>query len=298
MPSTRIEKRKNLNMTLEEIKTKYENQFKLKGYSANTLYSYWWHTAQFFEYSKPQHPSSLSSQSVNDYLVHISGKSDSFRNQAINGIKFYFDYILNRKMKAYLVIRPKKAKTEPIILSEQEVQSLFNACTNLKHKSILALLYSAGLRRSEVSALKITDIDSKNMVIWVRQGKGKRDRKALLNSDVLNLLRQYFKEFKPKEWLFNGQIFKHESQDTIKPYSEQSIYLIVKRYGLAGGIKKRIYPHLLRHGYCTGILDNGGDIHDVSVTAGHSSLKTSMGYIHSSTRYIASINSPISRINL
>lgn len=285
-------------MDLLESKQKFTEQIKVKGYSDQTLYSYWWHTEQFINFCKPKHLSILSSQDVNDYLVHISDKSDSFRNQAINGIKFCFDYVFHRKLKAYLVIRPKKRKTEPIILDESDVQLLIDTCENLKQKAMIVLMYSAGLRVSEVVNLKIADIDSKCMVIWVRQAKGKKDRKAILDQKVLELLRDYFVKYKPTQWLFNGQVFKHEPSGTVKQYSTRSIEQFVKDIAIKAGIKKRVHPHLLRHGYCTGILDNGGDIHDVAVTAGHESLKTSMGYIHSSTKYISKIVSPINQIQL
>jgi site-specific recombinase XerD len=112
-------------MELTEVKQKYFEQIKVKGYSEKTFDSYWWHTEMFFNSCKPKHFSILSSQDINDYLVKISDKSDSFRNQAINGIKFCFEYVFHKKTKAYLVVRPKKRKTQPIILSDQELQSLF-----------------------------------------------------------------------------------------------------------------------------------------------------------------------------
>lgn len=265
-------------MDIIEAKQKYLEQIKVKGYSIKTFDSYWWHTELFFNFCKPKHLSILSSQDVNDYLVTISDKSDSFRNQAINGIKFCFDYVFHRKMKAYLVVRPKKRKTQPIILSEQEIQALFSACENTKHKSMLSLMYGSGLRISEVVNLKIEDIDSKSMVIWVRQAKGKKDRMAVLRQNTLELLRIYFLEHRPTKWLFNGQLLKEDPVGTIKQYATRSIEVFVKRYAKKAGITKNVHPHLLRHGYCTGILDCGGYIHDVATTAGHGSLKTSMGY--------------------
>lgn len=159
-------------------------------------------------------------------------------------------------------------------------------------------MYGSGLRVSEVINLKIEDVDSKNMVIWIKQSKGKKDRMAVLTPQTLTLLREYFKEYRPKVWLFNGQVLKSDPAGTIKQYSVKSIQQFVKDVSAKAGVTKRVHPHLFRHGYCTGILDNGGNIYDVAVTAGHQSLKTSMGYIHSSPKYISNIKSPLSAIKL
>jgi integrase/recombinase XerD len=283
-----------------EFLIKYTQAIRMKGYSEMTLKSYLSHLNLFLDFKNKISCKNLSSQDINDYLVSLNEKnvSESYFNQAINAIRFFFKYVLNKKIKDYLVVRPKKAKTQPIILSDEEIQKTFDVCENIKHKSIISLLYGSGLRVSEVVNLKIKDVDSKNMVIWIRQSKGKKDRMAILTLSTLTLLREYFKEYKPKEWLFNGQVLKSDSPNTVKQYTVKSIQQFVKTISLKAGITKRVHPHLYRHGYCTGILDNGGDIHDVAVTAGHQSLKTSMGYIHSSPKYISKIQSPLSAIKL
>jgi site-specific recombinase XerD len=279
---------------------KFRDMIRMKGYSKQTENSYWWHLENFKKFKKNIHETRLSSQDINDYLIYLNDKSvsESYFNQAINGIRFFFKYVLNKKIKDYLVVRPKKSKTQPIILSDEEIQKTFDVCDNIKHKSILSLMYGSGLRVSEVVNIKIKDVDSKNMVIWIRQSKGKKDRMCILSESTLGLLRQYYKEYRPKEWLFNGQLLKTDPPGIIKPYTVKSIQQFVKKISLKAGITKRVHPHLYRHGYCTGILDNGGDIHDVAVTAGHSSLKTSMGYIHSSPKYISQIKSPLSKIKI
>lgn len=279
---------------------KFTEMMNMKGYSEQTKTSYWWHWGKFKYFKNDVHETRLSSQDINDYLVHLNNQkvSESFFNQSVNGIRFFFKYVLNKKIKDYLVVRPKKSKTAKIILSDEEIQKTFDVCTNIKHKAIISLMYGSGLRVSEVVNLKIENIDSKNMVIWIKQSKGKKDRMAILTQPTLELLRKYFKEYKPKEWLFNGQILKSDPPNIIKQYTVKSIQQFVKDVSVKAGITKKVHPHLYRHGYCTGILDNGGDIHDVAVTAGHQSLKTSMGYIHSSPRYISKIQSPLSAIRL
>lgn len=279
---------------------KFREMIRMKGYSVQTENSYWWHWEKFKSFKNNIHETRLSSQDINHYLVYLNEQksSESFFNQAINAIRFFFKYVLNKKIKDYLVVRPKKAKTQPIILSDEEIQNTLDVCDNIKHKAIISLMYGSGLRVGEVVRLKIKDVDSKNMVIWVRQSKGKKDRMAILTNETLILLRKYYKEYQPKEWLFNGQLLKTDPPNTIKQYTAKSIQQFVKQISSKAGITKKVHPHLYRHGYCTGILDNGGDIHDVAVTAGHQSLKTSMGYIHSSPKYISNIKSPLSSFKL
>lgn len=176
------------------------------------------------------------------------------------------------------------------MLSDSELQSLFDVCKNKKHKAIIALIVSAGLRVSEIINLKIKDIDSKSMVIRIICGKGRKDRMVVLDMNVLINLREYFAEYRPSEYLFNGQI-------ELK-YTARSIGEFLKKYAILAGIKKRVYPHLLRHQQITGMLENGTDIHAIQVHSGHSSQRTTAGYIHMSPKYIASLKSPIQNIRI
>lgn len=265
----------------------------IKKYSEQTIKSYAYHLEVFLQFKKERHYTYLSSQDVKDYLAELAttDKSESFVNQAINSIRCLFTYILNRKLKAHLVIRPKKAKTNPILLSDQEIESLFKVCANKKHLAIICLMYGAGLRVSEVVGLKIKDIDSKCMLIYIRSGKGKKDRSVMLDGKVLEVLRDYYKAYNPTEYLFNGQ--------TDNDYSVSSIQKLVKRYAQLAGITKRVYPHVFRHGFITGVLENGGDIHDAQLMAGHESPTTTANvYAHLSPKYIASIKSPISNLTI
>lgn len=169
----------------------------------------------------------MSSQDINDYLVCLndSDVSDSYFNQAINAIRFFFKYVLNRKIKDYLVVRPKKAKTQPILLSDNEMQSLFNACENLKHKCILSLIASAGLRVSEIINLKIEDIDNECVIIRVRSAKGRKDRQCLLDRTVLEKLEEYMIKYNPKEYLFNGQFGVKYSTRGIEQFVKNMLLL-------------------------------------------------------------------------
>lgn len=264
----------------------------LKNYSEQTIKSYAYHLDVFLQFKKDRHYTYLSSQDVKDYLVHIHEKSDSFRNQAINSIRCLFIFILNRKLKDYLVIRPKKAKTSPILLSDQELSDIFKVCKNKKHLAILYLMYGAGLRISEVINLKIEHIDSKNMIIHVKAGKGKKDRPVMLDEKVLKALRDYFTDYRPKEYLFNGQNERPK-------YSVSSIQQFTRDYAAKAQVNKRVHPHLFRHNFATGVLENGGSLYDTQVLLGHQSPTTTANfYAHLSPKYIASIKSPINSIRL
>ncbi len=264
----------------------------IKKYSEQTIKSYAYHLEVFLQFKKDRHYTYLSSQDVKDYLAVLSttDKSESFVNQAINSIRCLFKYILNRQLKAHLVIRPKKAKTNPILLSDEELSNLFKVCTNKKHLAIIYLMFGAGLRVSEVINLKIQDIDSKCMLIYIRAGKGKKDRAIMLDKNVLEVLRDYFREYKPVEYLFNGQ-------NSVQ-YSVSSIQQFVKAYAVKAGITKKVHPHLFRHNFATGVLENGGSLYDAQVTLGHGDPRTTANvYAHLSPKYIASIKSPIANFS-
>jgi site-specific recombinase XerD len=254
--------------------------------SFNTQELYFYHLKKFMDFT-PVQVDKYSSHHIRNYLIYLNGKSvsDSYFNQAINAIKFAFVYVLNRKIKDYMVLRPKRAKTQPIILDKSEVLQLLKVCENKKHKAILMLFCTTGMRISEVINLKITDIDSKSGVIHIIQSKGRRDRLVPLDSDCLNSLRKYFKESKPVNYLFNGQFSEQ--------YSESSIRQFLNKYSKIAGIKKRIYPHLLRHTYLTELLEDGNGIHEVKIIAGHQRESTTAGYIHLSSNFISQIKSPL-----
>jgi site-specific recombinase XerD len=270
------------------IEKKFIDMMSLKNMSDATKRSYSNHLERFLALKKNKHVSILSSQDVNDYLLHmVSNKAGSSNlNQAINSIRFLFKYVLNRKIKGYLVVRPKKEKTSPVLLSNEEISAIFSACNNKKHLAILYLLYGAGLRISEVINLKISDIDSKCMLIHIKSGKGKKDRQVMLDESVLKVLREYFIEFKPKNYLFNGQF----DDD----YSTGSIQKFVKKYARLAGVTKKVHPHLFRHNFATGVLESGGSLYDAQIMLGHQDPRTTANvYAHLSSKYLSSIKSPI-----
>ncbi len=223
------------------------------------------------------------------YLVMERKVSSSYQNQAINAIKFYYERVLGGHRKIYMVERPRREKALPEVLSEQEVLLLFNQVENIKHKVILMLLYSSGLRLSELLNLKIKDIDSKRMQVRIEQSKGKKDRYTLLSKKLLPILRQYFKEYQPKEWLFEG----------IKgnQYSAESVQSIVREACKKAGIKKKVSSHTLRHSFATHLLENGTDLRYIQSLLGHSSSKTTEVYTHITTKGFDQIKNPLDNLD-
>lgn len=203
----------------------------------------------------------------------------------MNGIKLFFATIRETKMEIDKIHRPKREKVLPNVLSKAEVKLILNAPSNLKHKTILSLIYSCGLRRSELLNLKPADIDSKRGIILIRQGKGKKDRIVPLSTKILEMLRNYYSTFKPTTWLFEGQIAGEN-------YSEKSLQSILKQALQKAGISKPATLHWLRHSYATHLLESGTDLRYIQELLGHSSSKTTEIYTHVSTKSLQQIKSP------
>lgn len=223
------------------------------------------------------------------YLVIERKVSISYQNQAINAIKFYYERVLGGQRKVYLVDRPRSEKKLPAVLSEQEVGALLKATENIKHKAILMLAYSAGLRLSELVNVRIKDIDSKRMQVRVEQAKGKKDRYSVLSVKLLEILREYFKKYKPKEYLFEGV--------SGGMYSARSIQSIMQDSTLKAGIKKSVSVHTLRHSFATHLLENGTDLRYIQNLLGHESSKTTEVYTHITTKGFDQIKSPLDKLD-
>lgn len=193
-------------------------------------------------------------------------------------------------MKFKYIEYPKSDKKLPIVLSVEEIQKMFSVCENTKHKVILALLYSCGLRVSELINLKWENIDRSRMVINIIQAKGKKDRQVMLTPQLIPLLEKYWAEYRSKEYVLNGQFGIQ--------YSDRSVGEVVKQLASKAGINKRVYTHLMRHCSFTHMVENGTDINLIQKLAGHSSVKTTSIYTHISHNLISKIQSPLSNIVL
>jgi site-specific recombinase XerD len=224
------------------------------------------------------------------YLVIDRKVSASTQNQAINAIKFYYERVLGGQRKFYTLERPQKERALPIVLSTDEIVRILKATENLKHKAILTLIYSAGLRIGELINLKIKDIDSARKQIRITQGKGNKDRYTLLSPKTLELLRTYFKEYKPKVFLFEGT--------EGGPYSARSVQAFFKESCKKAGIRKKTTVHTLRHSFATHLLENGTDLRYIQALLGHESPKTTEIYTHITTKGFDSIKSPLDNLDI
>lgn len=239
-----------------------------------------------FTYPRPLHQ--ISTTEIYSYQHHIVANkkcSRAYQNQSINAIKFYLEHVLSQEKQYYELDRPKKVLKLPMVLSEEEVARILKATSNLKHKAILTTLYSAGIRTGELLNLKITDIDSDTMRIWIHEGKGCKDRLTTLSSHLLNLLRAYFQKYKPREYLFEGQ--------NGGPYSATSIRRVLQGACEQAGIQKKVRPHTLRHSFATHLLEGGTNLRYIQELLGHTSAKTTEIYTHVSSKKLEEIRSPL-----
>ena len=271
--------------------TSIKQKLKYKRYSPNTISTYVSCLDQFNRFIQKK-GLQINEATIYQYLMSLveKGYSRSSQNQHINAIKFYLEKVLKQESKTYYIERPLKKRKLPTVLSEKEIQLIFSNIGNLKHKALLSLIYSCGLRVGEALNLKINDLDSDRMLISVRNGKGEKDRMVPLANNVLTLLRKYYKEYRPITFLFNGA--ENEM------YSATSIRNVLKRAVHMAHIKKNVTPHTLRHSYATHLLEKGTDLRYIQVILGHSSVKTTEIYTHVSTKNLQAIKSPIEEMQL
>ena len=263
-----------------------------KRYSLNTARTYVSLFSGFVKYYSNKRLSELNEFDIKHYMQTVVklGKSASYQNQVINAIKFYYEQVLGMPGRFYEIDRPITEKKLPSVLSEEEILKMLSATTNLKHKAILVTVYSCGLRLSEVLNLKISDIQSDRNLLLVRGAKGNKDRNTLLSATTLALLRKYYKAYKPREYLFEGE-------PGIK-YSAKSVQNIVKCSRRSAGIKRPASAHTLRHSFATHLLENGTDLRYIQTLLGHSSPKTTEIYTHVSTKGLRDVVSPIEKLKI
>lgn len=254
-------------------------KIKYLGYADSTIKTYM-NYIEHFLIQVDKYPQHLNSNDFQTFLDEFSFTSRSQQNQIINAVKFLYEKVLQRKYTKVNFVRPRSERKLPKVIDKTELINKIDKIHNLKHKAILKLTYSVGLRVSEVINMKIEDIDSSRMVINIRSSKGNKDRVVPLSPSVLQLLRQYFKKYRPKKYLFNGQ--------GSGKYTKSSCNSIVKRYI---GINNSM--HHLRHSCFTHLLEGGTDLRLIQKLAGHSSSKTTEIYTHVSTAQIKNIQLPV-----
>jgi site-specific recombinase XerD len=212
-------------------------------------------------------------------------KSESSLNEHINAIKFYFEVVHKMPNRFYDFPRPAKAEKLPEILGKAAIMEMINKTYNLKHLCIISLLYSAGLRRSELINLQLTDIDSERMSVKIKGAKGGKDRISLLSNRMLKQLRLYYKTYLPKVYLFEG--FDGA------PYSGSSVVKVVSTAAKRAGIRQKVTPHMLRHSFATHLLEDGTDLRYIQALLGHNSSKTTEIYTHVATNIFKTIINPL-----
>jgi len=266
----------------------FNAQLIINRYSASTRRSYYSMFRKFLKYVYPKPLYQVGREDVMQYhldLITHHNISRSYQNQSINAIKFYLEHVLKQDRHVFELGRPVTQSKLPQVLSQKEVFAILKSTDNIKHKAILTCIYSAGLRISEVINLKISDIDSANMRIWVRDAKGSKDRITLLSNNLLKLLRVYFPKHKPTEYLFESP---YKTQ-----YSPTSIRKFLARSVKKAGIRTKVTPHTLRHSFATHLLEHGTNLRYIQSLLGHSSSKTTEIYTHVCSTKFAEIQSPL-----
>ena len=283
--------RKRKTDYIQPFLKKYTDYLKYKRYSGSTRRVYLSMIKIFFEHFDSVKVDEITNDHIlkfnQDYILK-NNFSFNYQNQMISAIKLFFKKIEHKNLDLDKIERPRKPKYLPVVLSKDELEALFGNINNLKHKTILSLIYSAGLRVGEAINMKIVDIDSGRNIIHIRGAKGQKDRMVNLSPRLLQLLRTYFLEYKPKIYLFNG--YGNEK------YSAESVRQVLQRAKHRAGIKKDIRVHTLRHSFATHMLEKGVDIRYIQDMLGHNDPKTTMIYTHVSERRINTFVNPFDEI--
>jgi site-specific recombinase XerD len=268
------------------------DQMHLKGYCDKTIKSYVSIIAQIaLHYHTPA--DQLTVDQIRDFIlkrITIDKLSKPWMNQAISAVKLLFCDVLRREWNFLDLPRPRRSPKVAVILSRDEVRQIIISKTNLKHRAILMLAYSAGLRRNEVRSLKISDIDSSRMLIHLHTTKGNKERYTILSPLMLDTLRQYYRQYKPTDWLFEGQ-----TRDNI---SESTVDAIFKDALKKANVQKKVGIHALRHAFATHLLEQGVALPIIQQMMGHTSVRTTSLYLHVQQHSIQAVQSPLDTLSI
>ncbi len=279
-------------MKKQELLNQYAQKLEIENYSIQTVKNYISALKLFLEFVSKLKVKQVTDKEINDYLHYCkTEKNYSFSSMklVVAAIRYLYKNIFRETVPNALNIELRKPSVLPTILTLKEISKILDQVKNLKHKTMLLLIYSAGLRLGELLNLKPEDINSEAMKIHIRQGKGKKDRYVMLSENVLSLLKTYYTEYKPKDYLFEGQKGGQ--------YSPKSVQTVFKRALSKTGIKKKASVHTLRHSFATHLLDDGTDIRYIQELLGHKRLETTQIYTHVSSYSINKIKSPAEKIN-
>ncbi len=273
---------------MQSFLSPFQTSMELRGFAHSTKKLYAEHLIRFSQFCGKQ-LNQCTEDDILTFLHHaitVRKLSSSYINSAYSALRFYYETTLRRPWQIRHIPRVKKQVYLPQILSVDEVRLLLDTVENLKHKAILGTIYSAGLRVHEAMHLKITDIDSKNMRIRIMQGKGQKDRTSILSSSNLLLLRAYWKQYRPTDWLFPGQ-------DPSKPLSTRTPQKTFNEVVQKIGLKKHVTLHSLRHSFATHMLNQGASILQIKELLGHGHIQTTAGYLHLTNSQVFGLKSPL-----
>ena len=266
----------------------FKNYLNYRRYSQNTVKTYSDALEVFFRFFNDKPPENINIDDLiqfNTEYILMKKLSASYQNQLINAIKLFYRNRFNRTMEVDIIQRPRRENRLPNVLSKDEVKSILEAPNNLKHRAMLSLIYACGLRRSELLNLTLKDILSDRGLLFIRQSKGQKDRVVPISIKLIEMLRDYYKAFKPKMWLFEGQLPGEK-------YSDRSIQLVLNQAVTKAKINKPVSLHWLRHSYATHLLESGTDLRYIQELLGHASSRTTEIYTHVSTKNLQQIRSP------
>jgi integrase/recombinase XerD len=260
----------------------------IRHYSPTTIRLYLYAVREFAKYfGKP--PDQLDAEHIRRYQLFLTKEkkvSASTYVMMICGLRFFYTHTLHRKVGIDRIPFPRRERKLPMILSREEVKALLEAPSDLRHRAMLAILYGSGLRVSEVTRLKVADIDSARNVLWVRFGKGRKDRQALLPPKLCELLRCYWRSRRPGEWLFPGA-------RPGQPTSVKTIFRACRKAARSAGIGKSIHPHLFRHAFATHLLEAGVNLCTIQALLGHANLTTTARYLQVADVNVRGTTSPL-----
>lgn len=272
----RIPIRQEDNLVDQVLLKRYIDRLNVSRYSPHTIRSYRQCFIKFLIGIAPRHPNELEKEEIIQFMIKLQQENNvsaSYQNQIINAIKFWYEKVEHQTKQKYELPRPRKTDPLPKVISMEDVGQMIRLTTNIKHRCLLMLGYGTGMRNAEILALRPDHIDSKRMTIRVERGKGNKDREVPLPEQLLPALRDYFRQYKPNTYLFEGQ-------KAGTPYSSKSLQQVVHQAARKAGIRKKVTPHMLRHSYATHLLESGADIRYIQDLLGHKNITTTEIYTH------------------